>query len=67
MRKLLWMFKIRKRISKTLANAVREQAYFESEKVRLIHAGRQDIGNYLGSRVEMKRELAETLRNLLSE
>ena len=67
MRKLLWFFKIRKRMGKALANAVREQAYFESEKVRLIQAGRQDVGNFLASRVEMKKEIAETLRNLLSE
>ena len=67
MRKLLWYFRIKKRIGKMLANAVREHAYFESERVRLIQAGRQDVDNYLGSRIEMKKELEYHLRNLLSE
>lgn len=65
MRKLFWIFTIRYRIKKRLIITVKEEAYFENEKLRYTHSGRPDAGNYLSSRVEMKKEVANVLRSLL--
>lgn len=66
MKNIFWVFTIRKRISRVLKNVVKEQAFFESERVKLIHSGKQDAGNYLASRIEMKKEVVSILRNLLT-
>lgn len=66
MKTLIWYFKIRGRIKKRLVNTVREEGFFESERIKNIHAGKPDIGNYLGSKVELKREVANVLRSLLN-
>ena len=63
--KIFWIFTIRKRIKKRLINTVKEEAFFKSAQTRKIHSGEHDFGNYLGSRIEIKREVANMLRALL--
>ena len=65
MKRLFWIFTIRRRIKKWLIITVKEEAFFENEKNKGIHSGKPDIDNYLGSRVEMKKEIANVLRSLL--
>jgi hypothetical protein len=61
MKKIFWVFTIRKRIKRLLIITVNEQAYFEGQKAKWVH----DADNYLKSRIELKREVADILRNLL--
>jgi len=65
MKKIFWIFTIRKRIKKAIIRTVKEQAYFEDELIRYTHSGRPDPGNYLSSMVKMKKEVASNLRILL--
>ena len=65
MKKIFWIFTIRKRIKKRIITTIKEEDYLDGERIKGLHSGKPDIGNYLQSRIMMKKEVVDVLRSLL--
>lgn len=63
MKRLFWIFTIRKRIKQAIARTEKEKLFFEEQKLKGFTTNTND--QYLSSRIELKKEIIGQLIRLL--